>query len=68
MSAQGTIVILLSIIGFLTVSWIGVAAMWVKDRLANHEDRLNSLEDLNEKTFSQNSEILDVLKEMRDVG
>ena len=68
MSAQGIIVILLSIIGFLIVSWVGVAALWIKDKLANHEDRLNSLEDLNERTFTQNSEILDVLKGMRDVG
>ena len=68
MSAQGIIVILLSIIGFLIVSWIGLAAMWIKDKLEDHEERIDALEELNEKTFSQNGEILEIVQGLRDVS
>ncbi len=68
MSTQGIIVILLSIIGFLIVSWIGIAAMWIKDKLADHEGRIDALEDLNEKSFQQNGEILEIVRGLGGVG
>ncbi len=68
MSAQGIIVILLSIIGFLIVSWFGIAAMWIKDKLANHEERIDALEDINEKSFHQSEEILRIVRGLSNVG
>jgi len=56
-------------IGFLTVSWVGVASMWVKDkfsdhgeRLDQHDDRIMELEQNNEKANGQREEMLDILR------
>lgn len=68
MSTQGIIVILLSVIGFLIVSWFGIAAMFIKDKLTNHEDRIGALEEVNEKSFKQSTEMLDILRGLRNVG
>ncbi len=75
MSTQGIIVILLSAIGFLVASWIGIASMWVKDKFANHEqvldqhdDRIIELENRNELADDQREEMLTILRKLPNVG
>ena len=68
MSTQGIIVILLAVIGFLIVSWVGIAAMWIKDKLRDHDERIDALEEINDQTFKQNAEILDIVKGLKNVG
>jgi len=68
MSTQGIIVILLSVIGFLIVSWIGIAATFIKDKLGKHDERLDSLEEWREDSLNQNKEMLDILRGLKDVG
>jgi len=68
-SAQGVIAILLTVIGFLVVSWVGVASMWVRDKFADHgelldqhDDRLSELESNHAEAHGQRKEILQILR------
>lgn len=64
MSAQGIIVVLLSVIGFLIVSWIGIAAIFIKDKISNHDERITALESFKETQLEIQSETLELVKEL----
>jgi len=62
MSTQGVIAILLTVIGFLVVAWVGIASMWIKDRFKDHEERIVELENSNGQAHDDRQEILGLLR------
>jgi len=74
MSTSGIIAILLTVIGILIVSWVGIASMWIKDKFTDHEvilddhdDRIIELESNNQKANGQREEMLDILRKQGGV-
>ena len=61
--------------GFLVISWVAIAGMWIKEkflthdqRLDYHDDRLIELEKHSEEAIGQRQEMLNILRGLQDVG
>ena len=75
MTTDGIIAILLAVIGFLVISWIGIASMWVREKISDHaqridehDDRIMILEKAAIQEQSDRREMLSILRNMRNAG
>jgi len=75
MSTQGIISILLTVVGFLFMAWIGVVWMYVMEKFGKldknidlHDERIQVLEINRIEEQVDREEILDILRGLKSVG